>query len=181
MVLGIAVDLSTLPYLLCLFPGSPPSGRPQSVGPSWLRLRQSEKSCKQRFGASPVGDAGQSWKRRWPGLPVRAAGQSRKRAPFLLGQAFRSERRAGVRSERCPFLGQAFRSERRTGVGSECRSSLAKLSSQRLDRPSGLSLGFWAGPGVARRSQRRLLGRAFAGKQVHEEPRVYEPDSEPER
>ena len=38
-------------------------------------------------------------------------------------------------------------------------------------------LGIWAGPGVTRLSQRRLLGRAFAGKPVHEGPRIYEPDS----
>ena len=62
-------DLSILPYLLRSFHGSPPSGCPRSVSPSRLRLRQSEKSCKQRFGASPVKDAGQSRKRRWPGLP----------------------------------------------------------------------------------------------------------------
>jgi len=60
MVLGFVVDLSTLPYLLHPFPRSSQSGRPQSVGPSRLQLCQSEKSCKQRFGASPVGDAGQS-------------------------------------------------------------------------------------------------------------------------
>ena len=110
-VLGITFDLSVLPYLLCPFSGSSPSGRLWSVGPSWLRLRQSEKSCKQRFGASPVREAGRSRKRRWPGLPVGEsgpeseasavpswpglpvgeAGRSRKRAPFLFGQAFRSE------------------------------------------------------------------------------------------
>ena len=110
---------------------------------------------------------------------------------FLFGQAFRLERWAGVGSG----VGQAFRSERRAGVGGE----LARPSSWRgglesearavppwpgllvgeagrsrkrgsQDRPSGLLLGFWAGPGVVRRSQRRLLGRAFAGKRVHEGP-----------
>ena len=114
-----------------------------------------------------------------PGLPVGEAGQSRMRASSLLGQAFRSERLAGVRgdgSERCFLLGQAFRSERRAVVESERRSSLARPFGQRLDRPSGLSLGFWAGSGVARCSRRRLLDRAFAGKPVHEGPRVYEPD-----
>ena len=35
-------------------------------------------------------------------------------------------------------------------------------------------LGIWAGPGVA---QRRVLGRAFAGKPVYEGPWVYEPDT----
>ena len=62
-VFGIAVDLSALPYLFCPFPGSSLSWRPWSVGPSQLQLRQSEKSCKQRFGASPVGDTGWSQKR----------------------------------------------------------------------------------------------------------------------
>ena len=38
-------------------------------------------------------------------------------------------------------------------------------------------LGIWVGPGVARHSQCRLLGRAFAGKPIHEGPRVYEPDT----
>ena len=41
-------------------------------------------------------------------------------------------------------------------------------------------LGIWAGPGVARCSQRCLLGRAFVGKPVHEGPWVYEPDRSPE-
>ena len=35
-VLGIAVDLSALPYFLRPFPGSLPSGSPWSVGSSWL-------------------------------------------------------------------------------------------------------------------------------------------------
>ena len=110
-VLGFVVDLSVLPYLLHPFPVSSLSGCPRSVGPSLLRLRQLEKSCKQRFGASLIGKVGQSQKRclsrpsgwrrgpeleasdvpPWPGLSVREAGQSRKRALFLLGQAFRSE------------------------------------------------------------------------------------------
>ena len=155
-VLGIAFDLSVLPYLLRPFPGFSPSGRPRSVGPSRLRLRQSEKSCKQRFGESPVGDAG----------------QSRKRAPFLFCQAFRSEGRAGVGSERCSS--SARPSGRRGGPKSEARpsgrrggpesevserhSSLARPSGQRLDHHFGPSLGFWASPGVTCRSQCRLLG-----------------------
>jgi len=66
----------------------------------------------------------------WLGLAVGEASQSQKRASALLSQAFRSERRARVRSG--------------------CRSSLARPSGRRLDRPSTLSLGFWASPGVAR-------------------------------
>ena len=142
-VLGIAVDWSAPPYLLCPFPGSSPSGRPRSVFPQSAPTSRLEKSCKQRFGVFPVGEAG----------------RSRKRASFLLGQTFLSERRAGV--------------------GSERRSSLARPSGRRLDRPYGLSLGIWAGPKVARRSQRHLLGRAFAEKQVYEGPRVYELDRSP--
>jgi len=41
---------------------------------------------------------------------------------------------------------------------------LAMPSGQRLDRSAGLSLGIWASPEVTRRSQRRLLGRSFAGE-----------------
>jgi hypothetical protein len=57
-VLGIAVDLSALPFLLRLILGSSSSGRPRSVVPSRLRPRRSEKSCKQRFDVFPVGKAG---------------------------------------------------------------------------------------------------------------------------
>ena len=63
--------------------------------------------------------------------------------------------------------------ESEAGVG----PPLTRRSDQRLDHPSGMLLGFWAGPGVVRRSQLHLLGRAFAGKPVHEGPRVYEPDT----
>ena len=103
----------------------------------------------------------------------------------LVGSDCASRRRAvsrgsvHPRSELEAVFGQAFRSERQAGVGSERHSSLGRPSGWRLDHPSGLSLGFWAGPGVARRSQRRLLGRAFARKQVHEGPWVYEPDRSP--
>ena len=44
IVLGIAVDLSALPYLLRLFPGPVPSRRPRSVVLSRSRLSQSGKS-----------------------------------------------------------------------------------------------------------------------------------------
>ena len=72
-----------------------------------FRLCQSEKSCKQRFGVSQVGDVGRSRKRclvrpssrrggpepeasavpLWPGLLVGEAGRSRKRALFLFSEA----------------------------------------------------------------------------------------------
>ena len=67
-------------------------------------------------------------------------------------------------------------SEKRVRVGS---GVLARPSSRRLDHLSGLSLGFWVGAGVERCSRHRLLGRAFAGKPVHEGPRVYEPNTSP--
>ena len=75
------------------------------------------------------------------------------------------------------MFGQAFRLERRAGVKNECCSSLARPSVKDWIAPLAYRLGIWAGPEVARHSQRRLLGRAFAEKQVHEGPRVYEPDT----
>ena len=137
-VLGIAVDLSVLFYLLCLFPspyrvGVP--GRLVSVGSDCASRRR----VVSRGSVHPRSETRVGIKSGvWPGLSVGEAGQSRKEALFLLGQAFRSERRVGV--------------------GSERRSSLARPSGRRLDRPSSLSLGIWAGPGVARCSQCRLLG-----------------------
>ena len=104
MVLGIAVDLRALPYLLRLilwvltervsllghFPvGSDRAGRRKAVSRGSVYSR-SEKRVRVESECRP-----------------------------LLCQAFRSERRAGVGSERRPLLGQAFRSERRAGVGSE--------------------------------------------------------------
>ena len=94
-----------------------------------------------------------------------------------------SERWAEVGSE--PRSSSARPSGQRGGPESEARPSSrrhgpeleARPSGRRLDRPSGLSLGIWAGPGVARCSQRRLPGRAFTGKQIHEGPRVYKPDT----
>ena len=44
-VLGIAVDLNALSYLLCLIPGPSPSGRPRLVVPSWPRPCRSELDC----------------------------------------------------------------------------------------------------------------------------------------
>ena len=52
MVLGIAFDLSALPYLLRLIPGPSPSGRPRSVVFSGPRPCQPGKSCKQRSSVS---------------------------------------------------------------------------------------------------------------------------------
>ena len=131
-------DLCALPYFLRPFPGSYRAGVPG-------RLVPVGSDCASRRGAVSRGSV-----------------------------FFRSEKRVGVRSDILarpfgrrgrPEVGwrpkRALRSERQARVGSGRLSSSARPSGRRLDRPSGLSLGFWAGPGVARRSQRRLLGRAF--------------------
>jgi len=47
---------------------------------------------------------------------------------------------------------------------------LARPSGRRLDRPSGLSLGIWAGPGVACRSQCRLLAELLLGSRSMRDP-----------
>ena len=60
MALGIAVDLSALPYLLRLILGPLLRGRPRSVVPDRLPPYRSEKSCKQRFGVFPVRKGGRS-------------------------------------------------------------------------------------------------------------------------
>ena len=101
-VLGIAVDLSALPYLLRLILGSLPRGCPFSVIPSRLRLRRLEKELYVEvwctFGQRnesesevsvvpslvglPVGEVGRSRKQAssppWPGLPVGKVDQSRR-------------------------------------------------------------------------------------------------------
>jgi hypothetical protein len=129
MALGIVVDLSALSYLLHPFPS------PHRAGvPSWLVPVSSDYASRRR--AISRGSVYPRLEMRvgvgsgvWPSLPVGEVGQSWKRALFLFGQAFRLERWARVKSE--------------------CCSSLARPFSQRLDRPSGLSSGFWADPGVA--------------------------------
>ena len=89
-------DFSALPYLLRLFiwvlteraspfshfpVGSDRAGRRRAVsrGSVFSRLEK-RVGVRKRALSSP-----------WPGLPVGEVGRSRKRAPFLLGQAFRSE------------------------------------------------------------------------------------------
>ena len=109
-VLGITVDLSALPYLLRPFLGPHRADVPGRL--------------------VPVGSDCASWRRAVSRgsvhSPVREVGQSRKRALFLLGRAFRSERQAGVGSKRC--------------------SSLARASGRRLDHPSGLSFKYLGQP-----------------------------------
>ena len=99
--LVLQLDWSAPPYLLCPFPRFSPSGRPRSVVSQSALASRSEKSYKQRFDVLLVGEAS----------------QSRRQASSLLGQAFRLERRAGVRSERRPFSARPF--GRRGGLESE--------------------------------------------------------------
>ena len=103
-------DLCALPYFLCPFPGPRRAGVPD-------RLVPVDFDCASRRRAVSRGSAHPRLER-W--------GRSRKRALFLLGQTFRSERRAGVGNERC--------------------SSLARPSCRRLDRPSGLSFKYLGQP-----------------------------------
>ena len=158
MVLGSTVDLCALPYLLRLISRV-------------LTERASPFGRSQSALTVPVREGPQAEVRCIPGT-----GRSRKRASPLLGQTFWSEKRAGVGSERRSSLARP--SGRRGGLESKASAGppWPGLPVGGWIAP-GLSLGFWAGPGVARRSQRRLLGRAFAGKQVPEGPRVYEPDN----
>jgi len=103
----------------------------------------SEKSCKQRFGVLPVGEA--SW--------------SRRRASSLLGQAFRSERRVGVGSDGSEHRSSLARPSGRRGrlesEASTC-SSLVRPSGRRLDRPSGLSFRYF-GPAQELRFVRNIV------------------------
>ena len=138
-VLGIAVDLSILLYLLRPFPSPHRVGVPGRLVPVGSdcasRRRAVSKGSVHPRSKTRVGVGGGVWS----GLPGGEAGRSRKRALFLLREAFRSE------------IGSPF---------------------------WPVVLDIWAGPGVARRSQHRLLGRAFAGKPVHEGSRVYESDTD---
>ena len=110
-VLGIAVDLRALPYLLRLI--------------SRVLTKQASP-----FGCFPVGsDRAGRGRAIIRGLVYfwseKRVGVGSERRP-LLGQAFRSEKRVGVGSEGRPLLSQAFRSERRVRVGSERRPLLGQ-------------------------------------------------------
>ena len=98
-VLGIAVDLSVLLYLPRPLPGPH-----RACVPGRLVLVGSDCASRRRAASrGSVHPRSETWvgvgSGVWPGLPVGEVGWSRKRALFLLGQAFRSERRAGVGSE----------------------------------------------------------------------------------
>jgi hypothetical protein len=104
--------------------------------------------------------------------------ETRVGAEVVFGHTFRSERRAGVGSERCSSL---VRPSGRTG-GLESEAGAVPpwpglLVGDYIALPA-YRLGIWAGLGVARRSQCYLLGRAFIGKPVHKGPRVYEPNGD---
>ena len=148
---GIAFDLSALPYFLRLFPGPYRAGVPG-------RLVPVGSICTSRRGAVSRGSAhSRSEKRVGVGSGVLARRFGRRGHP-----------EAAWNRKRALFF---FRSERRAGVGNGRRSSSARPSGWRFGSPfPACRLGFWAGPGVACRSQRCLLGQAFAGKQVHEGP-----------
>ena len=125
MVLGITVDLSALPYSLCLFPGPRRAGVPGRLVPVGSdcasRRRVVSRGSVHPRSETQVGVRGGVW----PSLSVGEAVQRRHRVE---SEAFRLERQAGVRSGR--------------------RSSSARPSGRRLDRPSGCRLGIWAGPEV---------------------------------
>ena len=84
MVLGIAVDLSALPYLLRLFPGPHRAGVPGRLIP----VGSDCASWRRAVSRGSVHPRSETW--------VRVG--ARRRA---FGQALRSEKRVGVRSERC--------------------------------------------------------------------------------
>ena len=95
MVLGIAVDLSALPYLLSPFPGPHRAGAPGRlvlVGSDYASRRRAVSSGSAHPRLETRVEVGSNV---WPGLPV--------------GEAV--QRRAGVGSERCFLLSEAFRSE----------------------------------------------------------------------
>ena len=159
MVLGIVVDLSVLPYLLRPFPGPHRTGVPGRLVPVGSDCA-SRRRAVSRGSVHPRSETGvRVGSGVWPGLPV--------------GEAVRG--RAGVGSEHCSSLVRP--SGRRGGPKSK-----AGVVPSRPGLPVGdwiallaCRLGIWASPGVARRLQRCLLGRAFVGKPVHEGPWVHKP------
>ena len=126
MILGIAVDLSVLLYLLCPFPGPYRAGVPSRlvpVGSDYASPRGAISRGSAHFRSEKRVGVGSGVLARPFGRRGRPeVGRCWKRALFLLCEAFRSERRAGVRSGR--------------------RSSSARPSGRRLDCPSGLSFKY---------------------------------------
>jgi len=121
-VLGIAVDLCALPYLLRLI---------SRVLTKWA----SPFGHSQSAPTAPVGEEPQEEVWCVPGW------------------------RGGLESEASvtpPWPGPLVREMGRR----------RRPSGWRLDHSSDLSLGIWAGPGVARRPQCCLLGRAFCWEAV---------------
>ena len=106
-VLGIAVDLSAPPYSLRPFPGPYRAGVLGSLVPvgsecaSWRKavsrvLVHPQSETRVGIGSSAFGQAFRLERPSGGGLeteasaPVGEVGRSQKRAPFLLGQTFRS-------------------------------------------------------------------------------------------
>ena len=117
--LGIAVDLSALPYFLCPFPGPHQVGIPGQLVPIGSDFA-SRRRAISRGSVYPRSET-----------RVEDVGQSRKRC-LARPSSRRGRPEASWRPRR------ALRSERRAGVGSGCRSSSARSYSRRLDRPFGL-------------------------------------------
>ena len=108
--------------------------------------------------------------------------------PYLL-RPFLGPHRAGI-PDRLVLVGSDYASQRRavsrgsvhprSEGGPELEASTVPFWPGLLVRDwialLACRLGIWAGPGVYVSFARRLLGRAFARKPIHEGPRVYEPD-----
>jgi len=112
-------------------------------------------------------------------VPVGSDCASQRRAVSRGSVHLRLERRVGVRSGR---LGQDFRSERQAGVGSERCSFSVRLSSRRGGPESEAGVvPAWLGlpvgePGRSRKRASFLLGQAFQSKRrvrVRSEHRSY--------
>ena len=122
-VLGIAVDLSVLPYFLRPFPGPYRAGIPGRFVPVGF-------DCARRRGAVSRGSA---------------HSRSEKRVGVKSGVLARPSGRRG-RPEAGWRPKRALRSERWAGVKNGRRSFSAKPSGQCLDRSSGLSFRYLGRP-----------------------------------
>ena len=134
MIVGIAVDLSALPYFFRSFSGPYRAGVPD-------RLVPVGSDCASRREAVSRGSPHSRSKKRvgvGSGVLARPSGRRGSR---------RGRPEVGRCWKRALFLlREAFRLERQAGVGSGRRSSSARPSGRRLDCPSGLSLMFLGWP-----------------------------------
>ena len=147
-VLGITVDLSALPYFLRLFPGPHRAGVPGRLVPVGSDCA-SRRRAVSRGWAHPLSE-------------TRVGVESGVWLGLFVGEAVR--RRVGGGSERCSSLVRP--SGRRGGPESEAGTVSPRPGLPVGDwiAPLACVLGIWASPGVVHSSQRRLLGRAFAGE-----------------